>query len=65
MKKPIEMKEKRQYQETKDLQLLLAGEKFMLDCGHKVTIGHSFANTLIIYSMGGGRIKTVCHNCGY
>jgi len=65
MKKPTETTEKKEYQETKDLQFLLSGEKFLLDCGHKVTIGHNFANTLIIHSIGGGTIRTACHECEY
>ena len=50
---------------SEDLQVLLSGEKIRLDCGHRATIGHSFANTVIIRSEGGGRIKTFCHDCGY
>ncbi len=50
---------------TEDLRSLLVGEKIRLDCGHQCTLGHNFANTVIIYSEGGGRIKTACHNCGY
>ncbi len=50
---------------TKDLQVLLSGETIKLDCGHRATIGHSFADTVIIVSEGGGRIKTLCHECGY
>jgi hypothetical protein len=49
---------------TKDLQMLLSGETIKLDCGHQVTIGHNFANTVIILSEGGGKIKTLCHECG-
>ncbi len=48
---------------TEDLKFLLAGNKLKLDCGHYCTIGHNFANTLIIYSTGGGKIETFCHNC--
>ena len=47
------------------LQALLVGTKIKLDCGHYSTIGHSFANTIIIVSVGGGKIETYCHNCGY
>ena len=50
---------------THDLKVLLVGKKFILDCGHTATPGHGFSNTMIIYSEGGGRIKTFCHNCGY
>jgi hypothetical protein len=50
---------------TKDLEILLSGQKILLDCGHRATIGHNFSNTVIIESIGGGRIRTECHNCGY
>jgi hypothetical protein len=49
---------------TEDLARLLAGIKLKLDCGHYCTIGHNLSNTLIIYSLGGGRIETKCHSCG-
>lgn len=48
---------------TKELQELIEGLKVTLDCGHQCTIGHNFANTMIIISEGGGRIKTYCHSC--
>ena len=60
-----EMKEEPDLLTTKDLQFLMAGRKVKLDCGHLATIGHNFSNTVIIVSEGGGRIKTLCHNCGY
>ena len=50
---------------TKDLEILLSGKTLKLDCGHKATIGHNLANTVIILSQGKGKIKTLCHNCGY
>ena len=50
---------------TAELQFLLSGHKILLDCGHQATIGHNFANTMIIVSLGGGKIKTMCHECGY
>ena len=52
-------------QTTEDLARLISGLKFKLDCGHHCTIGHNFSNTLIIHSLGGGKIKTLCHDCGY
>ena len=48
-----------------DLSKLQNGSKIKLDCGHYCTVGHNLANTLIIYSLGSGRIETKCHNCGY
>ena len=50
---------------TADLKALIVGKRFQLDCGHQATPGHSFANTLIIVSQGGGQITTACHDCGY
>lgn len=50
---------------TKDLQVLLADTRIKLDCGHSATPGHNFSNTLIILSLGGGKIETKCHSCGY
>lgn len=63
MKMQAETVAKDTYQESEDLKLLLCGEKFKLDCGHHVTFGHSFANTIVIFSLGGGRIKTACLDC--
>lgn len=65
MTKPKETKDENTTLTTKDLQFLLVGQKFQLDCGHVATPGHNFANTVIIYSDGGGRIHTACHKCGY
>ncbi len=48
---------------SKDIQFLLSGKRVRLDCGHRCTVGHNFANTLIIYSLGGGRVETWCHSC--
>ena len=59
---PIAPKE---YLTTQDLIFLLVGNKIQLDCGHTATPGHNLSNTIIIYSEGGGRIKTCCHECGY
>jgi hypothetical protein len=53
---------------TAELAKVLAeggNHRLLLDCGHFCTIGHNFANTMIVYSLGGGRISTSCHNCGY
>lgn len=50
---------------SKDLQILLADTRIQLDCGHKATPGHNFANTIIIVSLGGGRLITRCSECGY
>lgn len=50
---------------SKDLAMVLADFRIKLDCGHWATPGHNFSNTLIILSLGGGKIETKCHNCGY
>ena len=50
---------------TEDLRAILVGMKIRLDCGHCATPGHNFANTIIIVSLGGGRIETSCSECGY
>ena len=44
---------------------VLVGKQLRLDCGHRVTLGHNLANTLIVYSQGGGKLNTSCHECGY
>lgn len=51
------------YLTTKDLQFLLVGNRILLDCGHQATPGHNFANTIVIYSLGGGKFQTMCHEC--
>ncbi len=48
---------------TEDLQVLLVGNRFKLDCNHYATPGHNFANTIVIISLGGGKIKTQCSEC--
>jgi len=53
------------YQDSSALRALLSGQRFKLDCGHHVTFGHNFANTVIIHSEGGRKINTLCHSCGY
>ena len=50
---------------TEDLKTLLTDTRIRLDCGHQATPGHNFANTIIIVSMGGGKIATSCGECGY
>jgi hypothetical protein len=50
---------------TQELEKLLSGKTIKLDCGHRATPGHIFSNTIIIHSQGNGKLKTLCHNCGY
>jgi len=59
MKGFILRREKEQEITTEDLPLLLSGTKIKLDCGHYSTIGHSFANTIIIVSVGGGKNRNL------
>ena len=54
-----------EYMDKEEFQFLVSGLKVKLDCGHLATIGHNFSNTVIIISRGGGKIKTLCHECGY
>lgn len=44
---------------------VLVGKRMRLDCGHRVTLGHNLANTMIVRSEGGGKLSTECHECGY
>ena len=48
---------------SEDLQCLISGIRLRLDCGHHCTVGHNLTNTLIIDSLGGGRLETCCHSC--
>ena len=48
---------------SEDLQFLISGIRLRLDCGHRCTVGHNLTNTLIIDSLGGGRLETCCHSC--
>lgn len=61
------MSDKKQEYESvevlRDIIKSLDGRKFMLDCGHKVTFGHNFANNLIIDSDKDHKI--ICTLCGY
>lgn len=44
---------------------VLVGRPLRLDCGHRVTLGHNLANTMLVRSEGGGKLSTECHECGY
>ncbi len=57
---------KSQYQPVERLKLIFEphlGEKFLLDCGHRVTLGHCFGNNLII--LNGKPLRVICTLCGY
>ena len=43
--------------------IFMSGLLVRLDCGHCCAVGHNLANTLIIHSLGGGRLETICHEC--
>lgn len=49
--------------ELRDILEKYRGQKFLLDCGHKVTIGHNFGNDIMIRN--GRRLKLECSLCSY
>ena len=59
--------QERQYEEPEVLREILkrtlAGKKFKLDCGHKVSFGYFLGNDITIYN--GKRFRVVCSQCGY
>ena len=59
-------KQKEQYQEADALREILSklkGQKFKLDCGHHVTLGHFLGNDITIRN---GKNQTIiCAQCGY
>ncbi len=50
--------------EYKDINLLknLLNGKYILDCGHKVTFKHPFANNVVVLN-DGKEIKVICTDC--
>ncbi|MCK8603790.1 hypothetical protein [Desulfoferrobacter suflitae] len=56
-------KQKRELITSDELLERLKGLKIKLDCGHCCTVGHQLANTLVVTSTGGGKIRTYCHEC--
>ena len=55
-----------QYEDVEVLRALLLdlrGRKFILDCGHHITLGYFLGNNLIIYN--GKKPKIICTQCGY
>ncbi len=55
-----------EYASTEELRKVfedMKGQKFMLDCGHKVTFGYFLANNLAI--INGKKIKIICSECSY
>jgi hypothetical protein len=45
------------------LKRVLAGRKFMLDCGHRVTFGSNFGNDVTV--INGREFKVICSLCGH
>ena len=59
-------KEKGLYQKEEQLRQIikrLAGQKYVLDCGHHVTFGHHLGNNITIYN--GKEPRIICSQCGY
>lgn len=57
--------EKAAYQPAEKLKQIInahAGEKFRLDCGHHVTLGHFLGNSIVI--INGKNIQVICTQCG-
>ena len=58
--------EKKKYGKAEDLEKYfkqLSGKKFKLDCGHHVTFGHNFGNS--IHVSNGKNPKIICFLCSY
>jgi len=59
--------QKSKYKEPGELRTILmealGGEKFQLDCGHHITIGHPLGSNLII--LNGTKLRVICSECGY
>jgi hypothetical protein len=45
------------------LKRVLAGRKFMLDCGHHVTFGSNLGNDVTV--INGREFKVICSLCGH
>lgn len=59
--------QKRQYSEPESLKEILkrvlSGRKFMLDCGHHVSLFHNLGNDITI--LNGKEPKVICSLCGH
>ena len=59
--------QKRQYSEPESLKEILkrvlSGRKFMLDCGHHVSLFHNLGNDVTI--LNGKGPKIICSLCGH
>ena len=45
------------------LKRVLSGRKFLLDCGHRVSLFHNLGNDITI--LNGKEPKTICSLCGH
>lgn len=50
------------YRPIEELKDLLSERKYLLDCGHKVSFGHPWANTVVIYPFEND-MKIICSEC--
>ena len=51
-------KKSKEYRPVKGLEehiQKLVGNRYLLSCGHKLTIGHNFANNFMVYQQGGAK----------
>ena len=59
--------QEKEYEDTEVLKEILlralAGKRFRLDCGHRVTFAHNLGNDITIYN--GKTLKIICSQCGY
>jgi hypothetical protein len=59
--------EKSRYREPEALRdilkRVLAGKKFMADCGHRVTFGSNLGNDVAV--INGREFKVICSLCGH
>ena len=51
-----------EYRPVEELKEILKG-KFVLDCGHKVTLQHNLGNSIIVINQN--PLKIICTECGY
>lgn len=56
------MEKDKDYRPAEELKKMLKG-KFVLDCGHLVTLEHNLGNNIIIINQK--PLKVICTECGY
>ncbi len=54
-----------EYHDIEELKQILIqnNRKFILDCGHKVTLGHNFGANIVIINSGGDNLEIICTEC--